>query len=135
MPARGSTTRRPSLDGRAPTNRSRLRTPYRCGSSGRKRHVPSIAFELREAEAAVAAASRQIRAPRVGPVVGRFSRQIDAARIAASYFIGTLGVSSVGGQVMVHAGKGALLMLIPSCGLAALSLAILHDRPVPLRTQ
>ncbi|RQR29725.1 MFS transporter [Burkholderia sp. Bp9143] len=53
----------------------------------------------------------------------------------ASYFIGTFGFPSVGGWVMVHAGKGALLMLIASCGLAALSLAFLHDRPAPVRTQ
>ena len=53
----------------------------------------------------------------------------------ASYFIGTFGFPSVGGWVMVHAGKAALLMLIASCGLAALSLAILHDRLAPVRTQ
>ncbi|UEP31662.1 MULTISPECIES: MFS transporter [unclassified Burkholderia] len=53
----------------------------------------------------------------------------------ASYFIGTFGFPSVGGWVMVHAGKGALLMLIASCGLAALSLAFLHDRPAPARTR
>ncbi|KAB0655291.1 MFS transporter [Burkholderia diffusa] len=53
----------------------------------------------------------------------------------ASYFIGTFGFPSVGGWVMVHAGKGALLMLIASCGLVALSLAFLHDRPAPVRTR
>jgi predicted MFS family arabinose efflux permease len=53
----------------------------------------------------------------------------------ASYFIGTFGFPSIGGWVMVHAGKGVLLMLIASCGLAALSLAFLHDRPAPVRTQ
>ncbi|WP_321920984.1 MFS transporter [Burkholderia sp. BCC1998] len=53
----------------------------------------------------------------------------------ASYFIGAFGFPSIGGWVMVHAGKGALLMLIASCGLAALSLAILRDRPEPVRTQ
>ncbi|PFH29795.1 MFS transporter [Burkholderia sp. JKS000303] len=53
----------------------------------------------------------------------------------ASYFIGAFGFPSLGGWVMVHAGKGALLMLIAACGLAALSLAIVHDRPAPVRTQ
>ncbi len=36
---------------------------------------------------------------------------------------------------MVHAGKGALLTLIAACGLAALSLAIVHDRLASVRTQ
>ncbi|WP_176300017.1 MFS transporter [Burkholderia vietnamiensis] len=53
----------------------------------------------------------------------------------AAYFVGTFGFPSIGGWVMVHAGKGVLLMLISSCALAALSLAILHDRPVSARPQ
>ncbi|EDT42633.1 major facilitator superfamily MFS_1 [Burkholderia ambifaria MEX-5] len=53
----------------------------------------------------------------------------------ASYFIGTFGFPSVGGWVMVHAGKGALLTRIASCGFAALSLPFVHDRPAPARTQ
>ncbi len=82
-------------------------------------------------------------------VVGWFSRQIGAARIAALSSLcigagivgfalvgrGTFGFPSVGGWVMVHAGKGTLLMLIASCGLAALSLAFLHDRPAAARMQ
>jgi predicted MFS family arabinose efflux permease len=46
----------------------------------------------------------------------------------ASYFIGAFGFPSVGGWVLVHLGKGALLTLIAACGLAALVLAILRDR-------
>jgi MFS family permease len=46
----------------------------------------------------------------------------------ASYFIGVFGFPSVGGWVLVHIGKGALLTLIAACGVAALMLAILRDR-------
>ncbi|CAM2155330.1 MULTISPECIES: MFS transporter [Paraburkholderia] len=46
----------------------------------------------------------------------------------AAYFIGAFGFPSLGGWVLVHSGKGALLALIAGCGLAALALAILRDR-------
>jgi MFS family permease len=46
----------------------------------------------------------------------------------AAYFIGAFGFPAVGGWVLVHGGKGALLTLIAACGLAALTLAILRDR-------
>ncbi|AFQ49890.1 MFS transporter [Burkholderia cepacia] len=52
---------------------------------------------------------------------------------AASYFIGVFGFPSVGGWVMVHVGKNALLALIALCGLAALTLAILQDGRVSTR--
>jgi hypothetical protein len=37
--------------------------------------------------------------------------------------------------VLVHVGRAALLTLIAVCGLAALALAILQDRPVSMRAQ
>ncbi|BFG79216.1 MFS transporter [Paraburkholderia terrae] len=46
----------------------------------------------------------------------------------AAYFIGVFGFPSVGGWVLVHAGKDALLILIALCGLTALTLAFLGDR-------
>jgi len=46
----------------------------------------------------------------------------------ASYFIGAFGFPSVGGWVLVHIGKGALLTLIVACGLTALALTVLRDR-------
>ena len=46
----------------------------------------------------------------------------------AAYFIGAFGFPGVGGWVLVHVGRGALLTLITACGLAALALAILRDR-------
>jgi MFS family permease len=46
----------------------------------------------------------------------------------AAYFVGVFGFPSVGGWVLVHAGKDALLTLIALCGLAALTLAFLSDR-------
>ncbi|MGU7785292.1 MFS transporter [Burkholderia sp. PU8-34] len=51
----------------------------------------------------------------------------------ASYFIGVFGFPSVGGWVLVHVGKDALLALIALCGLAALTLAILQDGRVSTR--
>ncbi|MFM0093034.1 MFS transporter [Paraburkholderia sediminicola] len=45
-----------------------------------------------------------------------------------SYFIGTFGFPAVGGWVLVHMGKGALVALIAACGLAALILAIMRDK-------
>jgi MFS family permease len=46
----------------------------------------------------------------------------------AAYFVGAFGFPALGGWVLVHGGKGALLALIAACGLAALALAILRDR-------
>ncbi|MBP0588557.1 MFS transporter [Paraburkholderia sp. LEh10] len=46
----------------------------------------------------------------------------------ASYFVGAFGFPSVGGWVLVHIGKGALLTLIAACGVAALMLAFVRDR-------
>jgi MFS family permease len=45
-----------------------------------------------------------------------------------AYFVGVFGFPAVGGWVLVHLGKSALLALITVCGLAALVLAILRDR-------
>ncbi|WP_269503081.1 MFS transporter [Burkholderia sp. IMCC1007] len=52
-----------------------------------------------------------------------------------SYFIGVFGFPSIGGWVLVNIGRAALLTLIAVCGLAALMLAILQDRPVSMRAQ
>lgn len=52
-----------------------------------------------------------------------------------SYFLGVFGFPSIGGWVLVNVGKAALLTLIAVCGLAALALAILQDRPVSMRAQ
>lgn len=46
----------------------------------------------------------------------------------AAYFIGAFGFPGVGGWVLVHGGREALLALIAACGLAALALAVLRDR-------
>lgn len=46
----------------------------------------------------------------------------------AAYFVGAFGFPSVGGWVLVHGGRTALLALIAACGLAALALAVLRDR-------
>ncbi|WP_213308879.1 MFS transporter [Paraburkholderia sacchari] len=46
-----------------------------------------------------------------------------------AYFVGIFGFPSIGGWVLVHNGKGALLALISACALIALVLAILQDRP------
>ncbi|WP_116614364.1 MFS transporter [Paraburkholderia unamae] len=46
----------------------------------------------------------------------------------AAYFVGAFGFPAVGGWVLVHSGRGALLALIAACGLAALALAVLRDR-------
>lgn len=45
-----------------------------------------------------------------------------------AYFLGTFGFPAVGGWVMVHLGKIALIALIAMCGLAALMLAIMRDK-------
>ncbi|MPW23935.1 MFS transporter [Paraburkholderia sp. CNPSo 3157] len=45
-----------------------------------------------------------------------------------SYFVGAFGFPSIGGWVLVHIGKDALLTLIATCGLTALILAFLRDR-------
>jgi MFS family permease len=41
-----------------------------------------------------------------------------------SYFVGVFGFPSVGGWMLVHAGKNGLLLLILACGLAELALAM-----------
>ena len=56
------------------------------------------------------------------------SRVIALTWFVASYFIGAFGFPSVGGWVLVHIGKGALLTLIVACGLTALALTVLRDR-------
>ncbi|SDR49602.1 Major Facilitator Superfamily protein [Paraburkholderia fungorum] len=45
-----------------------------------------------------------------------------------AYFIGTFGFPAIGGWVLVHMGRDALVALIAACGLAALMLAIMQDR-------
>lgn len=45
-----------------------------------------------------------------------------------AYFLGTFGFPAIGGWVLVHFGRDALVALIGACGLAALMLAILQDR-------
>jgi MFS family permease len=46
----------------------------------------------------------------------------------AAYFVGLFGFPSLGGWVLVHSGKSALIALISACGLAALALAFIQDR-------
>ncbi|WP_321814868.1 MULTISPECIES: MFS transporter [unclassified Paraburkholderia] len=46
----------------------------------------------------------------------------------AAYFVGAFGFPAVGGWVLVHGGKSALLVLIAACGLLALALAVWRDR-------
>ena len=46
-----------------------------------------------------------------------------------SYFIGVFGFPALGGWLLVHMGKGMLLALIGLCGLTALMLAVVRDRP------
>ncbi|OAJ54127.1 MFS transporter [Paraburkholderia ginsengiterrae] len=55
-------------------------------------------------------------------------RQAALTWFVVSYFIGTFGFPAVGGWVLVHMGKEALIALIAVCGLAALMLAIMRDR-------
>jgi MFS family permease len=55
-------------------------------------------------------------------------RRLVLTWFVAAYFIGAFGFPAVGGWVLVHGGKGALLALIAACGLSALALAILRDR-------
>lgn len=43
---------------------------------------------------------------------------------ALSYFVGVFGFPSLGGWMLVHAGKNGLLLLILVCGLAELALAV-----------
>jgi MFS family permease len=45
-----------------------------------------------------------------------------------AYFAGVFGFPAVGGWVLVHGGKSALLALIVACGVVALVLAMLRDR-------
>ncbi|ACC74913.1 MFS transporter [Paraburkholderia phymatum] len=45
-----------------------------------------------------------------------------------AYFIGAFGFPTVGGWLLVHSGKGALLTVIAACGVAALLLAFLRDK-------
>ncbi|MBN3751781.1 MFS transporter [Paraburkholderia sp. Tr-20389] len=45
-----------------------------------------------------------------------------------AYFIGAFGFPTVGGWLLVHSGKGALLTVIAACALAALLLAFLRDK-------
>jgi hypothetical protein len=45
-----------------------------------------------------------------------------------AYFVGTFGFPAIGGWVLVHLGKIALIALIATCGLAALMLAIMRDK-------
>jgi predicted MFS family arabinose efflux permease len=45
-----------------------------------------------------------------------------------AYFIGTFGFPAIGGWVLVHMGRGALVALIAACGLAALALAIMQGK-------
>ncbi|MFM0075972.1 MFS transporter [Paraburkholderia sediminicola] len=47
-----------------------------------------------------------------------------------AYFLGTFGFPAIGGWVMVHLGKIALIALITLCGLAALMLAVMRDKRV-----
>ncbi len=46
----------------------------------------------------------------------------------AAYFVGAFGFPALGGWVLVHSGKGALLVLIAACGLLALALSVVRDR-------
>jgi MFS family permease len=45
-----------------------------------------------------------------------------------AYFIGAFGFPTVGGWLLIHSGKGALLTVIAACAVAALLLAFLRDR-------
>jgi hypothetical protein len=52
-----------------------------------------------------------------------------------AYFAGVFGFPSLGGWVLMHGGKGALLALIAACGLAAFVLAIVRDsREIGMRS-
>jgi MFS family permease len=46
----------------------------------------------------------------------------------AAYFVGAFGFPALGGWVLVHVGKSALIGLIAACGLLALALSVLRDR-------
>lgn len=54
-------------------------------------------------------------------------RQAAPTWFVVAYFIGVFGFPAVGGWVLVHLGKGALIALIAACGLAAFVLAIMRD--------
>ena len=45
-----------------------------------------------------------------------------------AYFIGAFGFPTVGGWLLIHSGKGALLGVIAACAVAALLLAFVRDR-------
>lgn len=45
-----------------------------------------------------------------------------------AYFIGAFGFPTVGGWLLIHSGKGALLSVIAACAVAALLLAFLRDK-------
>lgn len=55
-------------------------------------------------------------------------RQAALTWFVVAYFIGTFGFPAVGGWVLVHMGKIALILLIAVCGLAALMLAFMRDK-------
>ncbi len=55
-------------------------------------------------------------------------RQAALTWFVVAYFVGTFGFPALGGWVLVHMGKGALIALLATCGLAALLLAIVQDR-------
>jgi MFS family permease len=54
-------------------------------------------------------------------------RQAALTWFVVAYFVGLFGFPAVGGWVLVHMGKGALIALIAACGLAAFVLAIMRD--------
>lgn len=55
-------------------------------------------------------------------------RQAALTWFVVAYFVGTFGFPAIGGWVLVHMGKEALMALLAACGLAALMLAIMRDR-------
>jgi MFS family permease len=55
-------------------------------------------------------------------------RPVALTWFVVAYFIGTFGFPAIGGWVLVHVGKEALIALIAACGVAALLLAIVQDR-------
>jgi hypothetical protein len=54
-------------------------------------------------------------------------RQAALTWFVVAYFAGLFGFPAIGGWVLVHLGKGALIALIAACGLAAFVLAIMRD--------
>jgi MFS family permease len=66
---------------------------------------------------------------------GALHRHTALTWFVIAYFVGVFGFPSVGGWVLVHGGKAALLGLIAACGIAALLLAILRDsREIGMRS-